>query len=165
MDEIILPKDGTIINIFSNIKIFSVNASDNHLKKLEIVSQDAKIVIHLIEDKNEFQIKLYSLEFENSQERIFLNTNLKEIEFCFKNDNISKKIELKIINKVNKFYYAIDFLKEDDYNEFQKCLDYLKEICSESNIVSSKKSVFEDQEMIDLTTDDDFDTVTPKGIY
>ena len=167
MNDTIWPNDDTIINIFNDIKIFSVNASDNHIKKLELLAKDGKIAINLIGNMGEFQLKLYSSEFENSQERIFLKKNLKEIDFCFKNDNISKKIELKIINEINKIYYAIDFLKEEDYKEFQKYLDNLKEISCESNKVSSKISAFmtEDQEMIDLTDDDGFETVTPKGIF
>jgi translation initiation factor 1 (eIF-1/SUI1) len=162
--------DESMINLFNSVKVFSVNATDNHIKKLDLTAQDAKIAINMIEGINEFQLKLYSLEFQNSQERIFLNKNLNEIDFLFKNDNISKKIEIKINDKTNKFYYTIEFIKNEDYKEFQKCLEYLKEICGVSNNLKSNQvnGISEffsyDQEMIDLTNDDDFEAVTPKGI-
>ena len=153
----------TAIYAFNNIKVYNVDASDNHLKKLDLTETDAKIEIHFVENSNEFQFKLSSFSYENSNERIFLNQNLNEIEFNFKNDNISKKIEIKIKrNIINKFYYAIEFVKQDDYQEFLNGLDYLKDILSGSNI--SKQIMNNDQEMTDQIegNNDDY-TVTPKG--
>ena len=160
----------SLVNLFNNVKVFSVNATDNHIKKLDLTAQDAKIAINMIDGINEFQLKLFTLEFQNSQERIFLNKNLNEIEFLFKNDNISKKIEIKINDKTNKFYHTIEFIKNEDYKEFQNCLEYLKEICGVTNNLKSNQvnNISEffcyDQEMIDLTNDDNFEVVTPKGI-
>jgi hypothetical protein len=116
----------TIIKLYDNIKIIHVNAADNIIRKYETRSTKGYFEINLNEQTNKIHLVLYDKQSEPSFEKYF---DIKLDEFNFSNLKSKPPVEFKT-NRVFELtsYYAIDFSRENDYDDLTSTLNSLKEI-------------------------------------
>ena len=117
--------ENTIIKLYDSIKIIHVNATDNIIRKYETKSTTGYFEINLNEQTNKIHLVLYDKQSEPNFEKYF---DIKLDEFNFSNLK-SKPVEFKT-NRLFELtsYYAIDFSRENDYDDLTSTLNSLKEI-------------------------------------
>jgi hypothetical protein len=147
----------TVVGLFQNVKVYQVDANDSHLKKFDLISNNASMEIYILDHLNQVNLRLLSNEVNSFLETIYLNAKLNDFNLIM---NSSKKIELKRNDFINKSkYFAVEFYDVDDNERFKNCLDYLKEIYqindhSDIEMVSSDVAVSKKNEKLKNRNED-----------
>lgn len=126
-----LKNENTVVSLFKNIKVYEVDASDSHIKKFDLISNNGSMEIYIIDHLNQVNLKLVSNGLNSLMDTIHLDTKLNDFNL---KANSSNRIELKRKDFTNsKKYYAVEFFDNDDNERFKNYLDYLKEIYQINN--------------------------------
>ena len=126
--------NNSTLHIFRNLKVYNIDAKDSHIKKIDVKSSDGVLEVNLVDRLNEVHLMLYSLAADSisdsgdSMKSIYMNKRMNDVEF--KSYGSSRKIELK--PKDTKFYSGIEFLTNDEFEEFNNTIAYLKEVYAPS---------------------------------
>lgn len=120
------------LNFFDQIKIFRIDATDNHIKKSSLISEEGLIEVKLDEIINQVNLVLYSFDANNSDsnKKIYDDLKLNDINFNFHNRKSvhQKRIEIITKNSNQKHFHAVEFINENFYDQFKDLVDYLIEI-------------------------------------
>ncbi len=167
----------SVINLFENVAIFSVDSTDNQLKKFKKKANDGKFEFTMLEATNEVRVQLYTLadasnddrvidltdsdQSFNDKKEIYFNAAINEIQYPWtKASGLPSRIELRRNNEPRKkFCYAVELAVEADYKRLNDTVLYLKEIYQEEEYKLKLINADDDFEMSQSNDDD----VVPKN--